>query len=177
MDSTPGNDAEIIRLAPRELQIAGLAAEAFARFSLRQRQVTLLMAAGNSPKQISDQLHIAFRTVEFHRAAIYRALGVRTLGKFYAKCHGATVPDAQILTDLGFTSVEQQVIGLLFEGKTEKEIAGALDVCLRMVTKHKDIIFKKLCVDNLFDFRKELLERAKGVSDKERLSIPENSKG
>lgn len=87
------------------------------------------------------------------------------------------MPDAQILTDLGFTSVEQQVIGLLFEGKTEKEIAGALDVCLRMVTKHKDIIFKKLCVDNLFDFRKELLERAKGVSDKERLSIPENSKG
>ncbi len=44
----------------------------------RQLEVVRLVALGNSSKQIAERLGISFRTVELHRAAAARKMGVRT---------------------------------------------------------------------------------------------------
>lgn len=45
----------------------------------RQRQVLQLVAAGKTAKEISQQLGISPKTVEFHKSGIMSALGVRTV--------------------------------------------------------------------------------------------------
>lgn len=55
-----------------------LALQAVERLSPRQREVLLLMAAGNLNKQISFELGLSERTVKMHRAALLRALDVET---------------------------------------------------------------------------------------------------
>jgi two-component system response regulator DctR len=56
-------------------------AEAEARLaslSEREREVMPRVAAGKLNKVIADELHIAVRTVEVHRARVFSKLGVRT---------------------------------------------------------------------------------------------------
>lgn len=48
------------------------------RLSPRQREVLLLMAAGQLNKQMGFELGLSERTVKMHRAALLRALGVET---------------------------------------------------------------------------------------------------
>ncbi|MGN6689885.1 MAG: LuxR C-terminal-related transcriptional regulator [Sphingopyxis sp.] len=48
------------------------------RLSPRQREVLLLMAAGQLNKQMGFQLGLSERTIKMHRAAMLRALGVET---------------------------------------------------------------------------------------------------
>lgn len=47
------------------------------RLTNRQSEVRDLIGFGLSNKEIGEQLGISFRTVEDHRAAIYRHYGVR----------------------------------------------------------------------------------------------------
>ncbi len=49
-----------------------------AKLSRRQNQVLIAMAAGKLNKQIAFDLGLTERTVKMHRAAMLRALGVRT---------------------------------------------------------------------------------------------------
>ncbi|MBE7941914.1 MULTISPECIES: response regulator [Ramlibacter] len=44
----------------------------------REREVMLRVAAGKLNKVIADELHVAVRTVEVHRARVYAKLGVRS---------------------------------------------------------------------------------------------------
>jgi len=44
----------------------------------RQLQVLLLMCAGLTGKEIAQRLGISPKTVEFHRAGIYKRLGLKT---------------------------------------------------------------------------------------------------
>lgn len=44
----------------------------------RQREILLLMSAGNLNKQIAHALGLSERTIKMHRAALFTALGVRT---------------------------------------------------------------------------------------------------
>jgi len=44
----------------------------------RQREILMLMAAGKLNKQIAYELDLSERTIKMHRAALFRALGVRT---------------------------------------------------------------------------------------------------
>jgi len=44
----------------------------------RQREILLLMSAGKLNKQIAHELDLSERTIKMHRAALFRALGVRT---------------------------------------------------------------------------------------------------
>lgn len=58
-----------------------LAAERAARLaslSEREREVMLRVAAGKLNKVIADELHIAIRTVEVHRARVFSKVGVRS---------------------------------------------------------------------------------------------------
>jgi len=57
---------------------AGVARDRTAALSPRQRQVLVAMAAGKLNKQIAYDLGLTERTVKMHRAAMLRALEVRT---------------------------------------------------------------------------------------------------
>ena len=56
--------------ADREARLASLTA--------REREVMERVAAGKLNKVIADELHVAVRTVEVHRARVYAKLGVRS---------------------------------------------------------------------------------------------------
>ena len=62
--------AENARAAEREARLASL--------SEREREIMLRVAAGKLNKVIADELHIAIRTVEVHRARVFSKLGVRS---------------------------------------------------------------------------------------------------
>jgi DNA-binding NarL/FixJ family response regulator len=55
----------------------------------RQREVLQLIAEGKSPKEISSQLGISVRTVEFHKYSIIRKLGLSSIAELtkYAVRH------------------------------------------------------------------------------------------
>lgn len=73
-----GSQMEVGDDAARFSERRALALQAVERLSLRQREVLLLMAAGNLNKQISFELGLSERTVKMHRAALLRSLGVET---------------------------------------------------------------------------------------------------
>jgi DNA-binding NarL/FixJ family response regulator len=56
----------------------------------RQREVLYLVAGGRRNKEIADTLEISLKTVEFHKACIMDALGLRTTAELtrYALAHG-----------------------------------------------------------------------------------------
>ena len=54
------------------------AQERIGALSDRQRQILLEMAAGKLNKQIAWELNLSERTIKMHRAAVLKALGVRT---------------------------------------------------------------------------------------------------
>jgi two-component system response regulator DctR len=56
--------------ADREARLASL--------TTREREVMERVAAGKLNKVIADELHVAVRTVEVHRARVYAKLGVRS---------------------------------------------------------------------------------------------------
>ena len=57
---------------------AAEAREKVASLSRRQREILECIAAGRLNKQIAYELGLSERTVKLHRAAVLRALGVRT---------------------------------------------------------------------------------------------------
>jgi PAS domain S-box-containing protein len=73
-----GSQMEVGDDAARFSERRALALQAVERLSPRQREVLLLMAAGNLNKQISFELGLSERTVKMHRAALLRSLGVET---------------------------------------------------------------------------------------------------
>lgn len=73
-----GSQMEVGDDAARFSERRALALQAVERLSRRQREVLLLMAAGNLNKQISFELGLSERTVKMHRAALLRSLGVET---------------------------------------------------------------------------------------------------
>jgi len=48
------------------------------RLSTRQREILRMMAEGQLNKQIAFRLRLSERTIKMHRAALFKALGVRT---------------------------------------------------------------------------------------------------
>jgi len=73
---------------------AGQPSNAFSdRLTSRQREVLQLVAEGRTRKQIATTLKISVKTVEFHKAALSRNLGLRTTADMtkYAIEHGMIV--------------------------------------------------------------------------------------
>jgi DNA-binding NarL/FixJ family response regulator len=60
----------------------------------REREVVQLLAEGNSNKRVAARLEISVKTVETHRAAIMRKLGVKSIAEIvhYAVRNGMTMP-------------------------------------------------------------------------------------
>jgi two-component system, LuxR family, response regulator DctR len=70
-----------LELASTNLQHYQLAQQVRRRaasLSERERQVMQLVLAGKLNKQIADELDIAMRTVEVHRASVFEKMGVRS---------------------------------------------------------------------------------------------------
>jgi two-component system response regulator DctR len=65
-----------MRLQARATQ-ASLASR-LATLTVREREVMELILGGKLNKVIADQLNIAIRTVEVHRARIFEKMGVRS---------------------------------------------------------------------------------------------------
>jgi FixJ family two-component response regulator len=57
--------------------------------SERQRAVLERVLAGKPNRQIAEELSIALKTVEFHRARIMQKLGVRTAAELFRRCLGS----------------------------------------------------------------------------------------
>jgi PAS domain S-box-containing protein len=55
-----------------------VASDRVSALSRRQREVLVHMAAGKLNKQIAHELDLSERTVKMHRAAVFKALGVRS---------------------------------------------------------------------------------------------------
>jgi DNA-binding NarL/FixJ family response regulator len=47
----------------------------------REREIIQLLAEGRSNKEVADKLGISVKTVETHRAAIMRKLGLHSIGE------------------------------------------------------------------------------------------------
>ncbi len=65
------------KAAPRELALAA-ARQRIDALTDRQREILLEMARGKLNKQIAWDLGLSERTIKMHRAAMFRALGVKT---------------------------------------------------------------------------------------------------
>ena len=62
----------------------------FNKLTLRQREVLQLLAEGKSAKETARILHIATRTVEFHKYSMMEQLGIKNSAELihYAIKHG-----------------------------------------------------------------------------------------
>jgi FixJ family two-component response regulator len=67
----------------RQAEIAGNASGRLEALSAREREVLNGVLAGKQTRQISDELCISMRTVEFHRARIREKLGVASLAELF----------------------------------------------------------------------------------------------
>jgi len=71
-------------------EVSPHASRTFGGLTTRQREVLQLVSEGRSGKEIAAVLHVSVKTVEFHKASIMRALGLRTTAELtrYAIEHG-----------------------------------------------------------------------------------------
>ncbi|NLS26286.1 Light-activated DNA-binding protein [Sphingomonas sp. S2M10] len=83
-----GEDGELEYFLGSQMEVEGpkegtahratIARDKIGALSPRQRAVLIAMAAGKLNKQIAYDLGLTERTIKMHRAAMFRALGVRT---------------------------------------------------------------------------------------------------
>ena len=76
-------DAQRQDSPPRPGAIAGTAIPRVEALSAREREVLNGVLAGKQTRQISDELCISIKTVEFHRARIREKLGVASLAELF----------------------------------------------------------------------------------------------
>lgn len=86
---------EIARAALYEFINSGGRKEPFAQLTPREREVLVLIAEGQSNKEIADQLNIGVRTIETHRERIMRRLNIHSVAGLtkYAIANGLVTLD------------------------------------------------------------------------------------
>ncbi len=70
---------DIARAALSEFVNSGGKKEPFAQLTIREREVLVLIAEGQSNKEIADKLKIGVRTIETHRERIMRRLNIHSV--------------------------------------------------------------------------------------------------
>ena len=75
----PHFSEDIARAALNEFVSSGGKKEPFAQLTSREREVLVLIAEGQSNKEIADKLGIGVRTIETHRERIMRRLGIHSV--------------------------------------------------------------------------------------------------
>jgi two-component system nitrate/nitrite response regulator NarL len=75
----PHFSEDIARAALSEFVTTGGRKEPFAQLTIREREVLVLIAEGQSNKEIADRLNIGVRTIETHRERIMRRLNIHSV--------------------------------------------------------------------------------------------------
>jgi two-component system nitrate/nitrite response regulator NarL len=75
----PHFSEDIARAALSEFVSSGGKKEPFAQLTTREREVLVLIAEGQSNKEIADRLNIGVRTIETHRERIMRRLNIHSV--------------------------------------------------------------------------------------------------
>jgi two-component system, NarL family, nitrate/nitrite response regulator NarL len=75
----PHFSEDIARAALSEFVSSGGKKEPFAQLTIREREVLVLIAEGQSNKEIADKLGIGVRTIETHRERIMRRLNIHSV--------------------------------------------------------------------------------------------------
>jgi len=78
-EGEPFFSEEIARAALAEFVKSGGKKEPFAQLTSREREVLVLIAEGQSNKEIADRLGIGVRTIETHRERIMRRLNIHSV--------------------------------------------------------------------------------------------------
>ena len=78
-DGEPFYGEEIARAVLAEFVKNGGKKEPFAQLTIREREVLVLIAEGQSNKEIADRLGIGVRTIETHRERIMRRLSIHSV--------------------------------------------------------------------------------------------------
>jgi FixJ family two-component response regulator len=85
---------QVMNALERSAEIAAGAAPAaphrdrLALLSRREQEVLKRVLAGNSSRQVAEELRVSARTVEFHRSRIMQKLGVRSAAELFRLCLG-----------------------------------------------------------------------------------------
>ena len=79
MPAIPFFSEEVARAALAEFVKSGGKKEPFSQLTSRERQVLVLIAEGQSNKEIADRLGIGVRTIETHRERIMRRLNIHSV--------------------------------------------------------------------------------------------------
>lgn len=107
--------------------------------SEREREIAALAAEGHSNRAIASTLFISDRTVQSHISRTLRALGVGSRAAIPLVL--STAPPGDLPP--GLTDRQQQVAGLVAAGRSNAEIAEALDISTKTVEKHLAGIFER----------------------------------
>jgi DNA-binding NarL/FixJ family response regulator len=95
-EGEPYFSEEIARAALNEFVTSGGKKEPFSQLTSREREVLVLIAEGQSNKEIADRLGIGVRTIETHRERIMRRLNIHSVAGLtkYAIANGLVSLDA-----------------------------------------------------------------------------------
>jgi DNA-binding NarL/FixJ family response regulator len=73
--------SEVIFDSMREIGLPHAPSKDEDKPTTREREIIQLLAEGSSNKEVADKLGISVKTVETHRAAIMRKLGLHSIGE------------------------------------------------------------------------------------------------
>jgi DNA-binding NarL/FixJ family response regulator len=140
------------RAAARELRQVGRrlppeAASGWEGLSAREREVAVLVAEGHSNASLASELFLSAHTVRIHVSRVLQAFGVATRSGVAA----ALAPALQSRTGEqspptplpGLTERQAQVVAMVVEGSSNKQIADALTISQATVEKHMSAIMRK----------------------------------
>jgi DNA-binding NarL/FixJ family response regulator len=96
-EGEPFFSAEIARAALNQIVTSGGKKEPFTQLTDREREVLILIAEGQSNKEIASKLGIGVRTIETHRERIMRRLDIHSVAGLtkFAIAHGMISLDGE----------------------------------------------------------------------------------
>ena len=111
--------------------------------SPREREVARLLATGASHAEVAARLSVSAHTVAHHAGAVYR----KTLtGNRTGLAARSTLEPPNPGVVAALTDRERQVVTLLLEGSSNKEMAVVLGLSVSTVSNHLQKIYRKLNV-------------------------------
>lgn len=99
-EGEPFFSADIARAALNQIVSSGGKKEPFSQLTDREREVLILIAEGQSNKEIASKLGIGVRTIETHRERIMRRLDIHSVAGLtkFAIAHGMISLDGERVT-------------------------------------------------------------------------------
>ena len=109
---------------------------------------------------LPDELLVAVRSVAAGNVYLYPTVAKHLVGEYLSEAGG----DGAAVAADGLTDREQQILQLISQGRTGKEIAAQLQISARTVDRHRENLMAKLNLHNRaalvkYAIRKGLIDR------------------